>query len=332
MGHNQELVLFSRFKNFKPTDLYDSLYHSRFLMDGWDKMMGIYVSEDFPKYEWVRKMNTQESINTIHWRKQDESLLYMDQTLEYVKVHGPLFSKDYRIQKTCIGKWGSSNIGNICLNHLWTEGLLGISEKKNTSKKFDLIERVYKESKMHCPYQDIDSFMEWYIKRRIQEVGAIRKKRNTAWLGCYLWNDTSRNKTIETLLKKREIVEVKVKELQNETFYVLPESLSFFTPYLGKELRLLAPLDNLIWDREMVKLVFDFEYSWEVYIPPNKRKYGYYVLPILYKNKLVGRVEPKWENKEVVFKNIWLQEGFKETALFKKKLESERIRLTNFLK
>jgi uncharacterized protein YcaQ len=57
-------------------------------------------------------------------------------------------------------------------------------------------------------------------------------------------------------------------------------------------IRVLAPLDNLLWDRVLVHKLFDFQYTWELYVPAKKRKYGYYVLPILYHNKIIARMEP----------------------------------------
>jgi len=72
-------------------------------------------------------------------------------------------------------------------------------------------------------------------------------------------------------------------------------------------IRFLAPLDNMLWDRLMVSKLFNFQYSWEVYLPIEKRKYGYYVLPVLYQNKIIARMEPqKYEiGKPVSIKNWW---------------------------
>ncbi len=76
-------------------------------------------------------------------------------------------------------------------------------------------------------------------------------------------------------------------------------------------MRILAPLDNMLWDRKLVKAIFDFDYKWEVYIPVPQRRYGYYVLPILYGDRLAGRLEPEKQEKgkPTVIKNIWWEEG-----------------------
>jgi uncharacterized protein YcaQ len=59
----------------------------------------------------------------------------------------------------------------------------------------------------------------------------------------------------------------------------------------------IGPLDNLIWDRDLVRWLFDFDYTWEIYKPAVQRKYGHYVLPVLYGDRFVARVEPIYDRK-----------------------------------
>jgi uncharacterized protein len=82
-------------------------------------------------------------------------------------------------------------------------------------------------------------------------------------------------------------------------------------PDYDNYVRFLAPLDNMLWDRLMVYKLFDFQYSWEVYLPIEKRKYGYYVLPVLYQNKIIARMEPEKHEvgKPFTIKNWWWEEG-----------------------
>ena len=83
--------------------------------------------------------------------------------------------------------------------------------------------------------------------------------------------------------------------------------------YPGKtRVRVLAPLDNLLWDRDMIARLFDFHYSWEVYAPVEKRKYGYYVLPVLYGDRFAARFEPEPQRGDasLVIKNWWWEKDF----------------------
>ncbi|HEX8025338.1 MAG TPA: crosslink repair DNA glycosylase YcaQ family protein, partial [Candidatus Limnocylindrales bacterium] len=78
----------------------------------------------------------------------------------------------------------------------------------------------------------------------------------------------------------------------------------------------LAPLDPLVWDRDLLRKLFDFDYLWEVYVPEPKRKWGYYVLPLLFGDRFVGRIEPRIDRKaktlDVV--GLWWEPGFDPLA------------------
>ena len=79
----------------------------------------------------------------------------------------------------------------------------------------------------------------------------------------------------------------------------------------NKKMTFLAPLDNLLWDRKMINEIFNLDYKWEVYTPPKDRKFGYYVLPILYGDKFIGRIEPILKNDILEIKNLWTEPSFK---------------------
>ena len=94
---------------------------------------------------------------------------------------------------------------------------------------------------------------------------------------------------------------------------------------LKKRVEFLAPLDNLIWDRELIKELFDFNYKWEIYTPVKDRKFGYYVLPVLYGEDFAGRIEivRNKKNDSYIIKNIWFEkEGLSQLKpLIKNKLD-----------
>src|SRR5205823_2103139 len=79
----------------------------------------------------------------------------------------------------------------------------------------------------------------------------------------------------------------------------------------------LAPLDPLVWDRDLLRRLFDFDYIWEVYVPERKRRWGYYVLPILFGDQLVGRIEPKFDRQAGVLRivGLWWEDGIEPLAV-----------------
>ena len=89
----------------------------------------------------------------------------------------------------------------------------------------------------------------------------------------------------------------------------------------------IAPLDPLLWDRKLIRAVFGFEYSWEIYTPQEKRKYGYYVLPLVYGDRFVGRIEPVASDGVLNVKNLWLEDGVRPTKKLLSAVESCMKRL-----
>ena len=80
-------------------------------------------------------------------------------------------------------------------------------------------------------------------------------------------------------------------------------------------LEFLAPLDPMLWDRKLIEALWDYQYSWEIYTPAEKRKYGYYVLPMLYGDGFAGRIEAAADRKAgaLTVRNVWYEDGIRQT-------------------
>jgi hypothetical protein len=94
----------------------------------------------------------------------------------------------------------------------------------------------------------------------------------------------------------------------------------------------IAPLDNMIWDRKLIEALFDFRYRWEVYTPPEKREFGHYVLPWLFNDRFIGRVELNYRRKHdsLIVKGVWLEPGYTMEGKIKDALENTLARFVEF--
>src|SRR4029077_10366830 len=110
------------------------------------------------------------------------------------------------------------------------------------------------------------------------------------------------------------LVPVQVEGIRG-TRFALREELELLTspPVPPASVAFLAPLDPLVWDRALLGTLFGFEYVWEVYVPERKRRWGYYVLPVLFRDTLVGRIEPRIRRpgEAVQVVGLWWEDGFK---------------------
>lgn len=308
VGKNPDLVLQSRVAGYKPELLYDLLYRQHKLIDGFDKEMCIYAASEFTSFARVRAASGRSTMNALAYRGQLEALELLDEVRGFIKKNGITGSKDLSIGGGQTGRWGHKKLSSAALDYLYSIGELSVKEKRGVQKYYDFTENVVpKEYLQKEDFVSDDDFLDWYVGRRVRAVGLLWNKKGGAWQGHYLSDANARQKALKRLLEKSELKQVYVEGIDTP-FYYPAESEGFFDLHTNKShVRFLAPLDNFLWDREMTKRLFDFEYRWEVYTPASKRKYGYYVLPVLYGTSLVARFEPERSIKGEAFaiKHWW---------------------------
>jgi uncharacterized protein YcaQ len=310
VGRNPNLVLQSRIKGFTDDILDKLLYKDRYLVDAWDKEMSIYRTEDWNYFNRVRTCKDVSYKGVLARRGQTEALSYIKKVIKEFKDRGHLEAKDIDFGKCKSNRWGHKNISGAALDYLFSIGKLGVYERKNVIKIYDLIENLIPQKYINAkePFNNDMEFFEWYILRRIGSIGIHWLRNGLGWNGYFINDKKLRMEIFKVLEKKGLIIKINIPEI-NEEFYIRKQDMKYLNkkPDYDNNIRLLAPLDNMIWDRLMVYKLFDFQYSWEVYLPIEKRKYGYYVLPVLYQNKLIARMEPQKHEigKPFFIKNWW---------------------------
>ena len=197
VGTNPELVLQARIKNFKREDLSNALYQERFLIDGWEKQMSIYQTKYFPHFQLVRKHRAEAGLEGARKYLDLDATEYIDEVYDIVKEQGPIFSSKIKLGESKKHKWGHTKPSTVAIDYLWQKGLLGIAERKNTQKKYDLIQRLYPTLEQSNPFSTEPEFIEWYLLRRIKTVGLIWSKSIVHFDGYYIKNRATRNKYLE---------------------------------------------------------------------------------------------------------------------------------------
>lgn len=334
VARNADLVLQARVRDYRESDLYDLLYKEHKLVDGLDKEMCIYDSGDFARFKFVRDEYHNHIIPTLEHRNQMGVLEILDDVRDFVKEHGRTGTKDISIGEVRESRWGHKKLSSAALDYLFNKGELCVADKRGTQKYFDLTERVLDGKDFQCDQNmTIENFLEWYIERRIQSIGFLWNKSGGGWQGRFLSENETRSAILQSLLEKNKINEIQVEGIK-ESFYIsknFQEYMKYQTS--NSYVRFIAPLDNMIWDRKMSEVLFDFTYSWEVYTPVAKRKFGYYVLPVLYNGQFIARfeAEPVREAGEFVIKNWWWEPEIKPNDDMKESIVKEMVRFAEFL-
>jgi uncharacterized protein YcaQ len=337
VGRNPHLVLQSRIKEFTDDILDKLLYKDRSLIDAWDKEMSIYKTDDWPYFNRIRKCMEESKKHMLIRRGQEEVLFHTKQILEELNKNGPLGANDIDLGKCQSTRWGHNKIAGAALDYLFSTGRIGIYKKRGVQKVYEVIENLLPERiiKIDETFRKDSDFYEWYFLRRIGSIGIHWLRNGGGWNGYYLSDAQLRKDIFESLEKQGVIVPIVVSGI-DEIFYIRQQDMGLLKikPDYDNCIRFLAPLDNLLWDRMLIQKIFDFRYSWEVYIPVEKRQYGYYVLPVLYQNKIIARMEPVKQKAGMPFgiKKWWWEPNIKPNKRLRNAVEKGLKIFSEYLK
>jgi uncharacterized protein YcaQ len=314
VGRNPDLVLQSRVEKYRQAMLEELLYSDRRLLDGWDKVSSIMPVEDWPYFSRHRQL--------MRERYGDPSNPPMEiapMVLEAIRERGPLSSIDLKRGDKVDWSWGrTSRLTKASLDVLYVMGEVLIHHRVGSRRVFDLTERLIPPSLISTPdpNESMKDYQEWHVLRRIGGLGLANPSASEFRLGMLGVKGEVLLATLARLVERGELTVLAVDGIPDRLFFA--RNMDLPTLEIAQKKRapkaravLIGALDNLLWDRNLLKWIFNFEYTWEVYKPVAKRKYGYYVLPVLYGDRFVARVEPVFDRKtnELTLKNWWWEEG-----------------------
>ena len=340
-GKNAELTLQSRVKDFKKTMLYDLIYKDRKLVDYADKELSIWPARDWPYFSSYRERSKKLGRTFKGLRKLEKK------ALEYIEENGPVSSDSLPIEGEIFwhssmhwsGNWDKkSQAARSVLEQLYTDGELIIHHKKGSRKYYDIAEKYLPKEILEAdnPCKNEDEFLCWRVLRRIGAIGLLWDKNSTAFLGLDI-NAAKRKKALETLTEEGKVSPVVVEGIKQPFYYRTDDSelmrdVLEGTADLKPRMSFIAPLDPLMWDKSLVLALWGYQYSWEIYTPATKRRYGYYTLPILFGDRFVGRIEAVADRKTgvLVVRNVWWEDGIRRTKKLYSTLEQTLKKFAKF--
>ncbi|WP_395088779.1 DNA glycosylase AlkZ-like family protein [Armatimonas sp.] len=290
-GRMHDLILWPRVKDYTPQKLADTLYGSESSPASAFEIhfpnLAALPHADYPYFVRRKKARTQTPGRWEGLLPEEEPVA--EAFLAALDTHGPLSTRRHGNDfGHMLSGWGTrSTVISQVAEKLWLHGKLGIAHRKNFERYFDRLERVAPElAQWHADDATLpepEETARYLARKRLKAKALFRPRRDDfATLG-------------ESAFCKVEI------EGLTKPWYCLIEDILHLSPPSSQvpcaHGRLLAPLDPLIYDRQRNREIFDFDYTWEVYVPAAKRKWGYYVLPILLGDRLIGRVDLKRETK-----------------------------------
>ncbi|MEK6264919.1 MAG: winged helix DNA-binding domain-containing protein [Clostridium sp.] len=333
-GKNAELVLQSRVEGFSKDMLYKLLYKDRKLIDYFDKNMSIFSIDEWKYFARIRASYLEYS------RSMDEVNDVSENIKSIIKDKGFASSKDINLNEKVDWAWNPTSLSRAALETMYFRGELIIHHKKGTIKQYALAKdhidnKILNDSDPHISEEE---YLEWGVLRRISAVGMLWNKPSDALLGIDGLKAANRKYVFEKLFKEDKIIEIVIENIP-DSFYCLSEDRLLIDKVLcNNKFKLrtefIAVLDNMLWDRKLIKVIFDFDYKWEIYTPAIQRKYGHYVLPVLSGDRFIGRIEIVNDKKlkQLIVKNFWFEEDIVNPDKFKENIYDCITRFSEFNK
>lgn len=309
-GCNHDLVLQARVPGYKVGDWEKLAYEERFIYDGWDKQASLVPFSGWPLrriFHGVFREQFQRIFN--------EHPEAVEAILKEIESRGPLMPKECEFQdrrEDWKGSWYGPSVAKQTLRALWGTGQVMTSGRRKGQHVYDLTERVVPPEYLNQPKLGDDEAKLELMLERHQAMGLIRPTAAyEVW--SYGLMGYIKKALIESHVKAENLVPVDVEGVKATA---TPEYLQLLDqPSIEPRVVFVAPLDQLLWDRKMTAHVFSFDYIWEIYTPEAKRKWGYYVLPILFGDDLVARIEFYCRSGILEIRQ-WHEEGELSTAFY----------------
>ncbi len=325
-GRNHDLTLFSRVDGYKPEYLRSLLYEHHELFEYYCKMFSIITMGDYPIFK--NEMKRQEEKFAPLFDKYSEELEYIMKVLEEkpvssleLKDMGPSGSKT----------WRTKNISNSLLRSLWLAGKTAIAYRQGERKYYTPREKVIPKDILKKPVPNES-------KKKIAEMIVNSSRLVSPSKASAQWDSVGRVKEVtevlEQLREEEKVFPLEIEGWAGKLYGHIDDKQKWeeppeYSPYV----RFLAPLDPVLWNRELFYTIFGHEYVWEIYKKEKERKYGYYCLPVIFNGDYVALIDPYYRKDECILeiRNFHIIREDLDMDSFKEYFRLELKRLMKFL-
>jgi uncharacterized protein len=312
-GRSHDLVLHARVAGYERA-WSDELYERREIFEAVNKGLSLVVTSEYP---WFRGTLSRNAPRLIA-----DNRAVAERVLERIRAEGPLSALDFDRAHGAETDWFGmpTNVVRAVLEAYAVTGELGLARREGNRRYYDLLERLLPADVLA---------REVPLREQIRHK-LLSRYRTHGLLGIAGGGDIfggigpakpdprfpgfpGRTALREELVETGELLPVDLEGVRGKRFVLRDEAeLLAAPPEPPASVAFLSPFDPLIWDRGLLGSLFGFDYVWELFFPPEKRRFGWYVLPILFRDRFVGRLEPRIERADgrVQVLGLWWEDGF----------------------
>ena len=325
VARTQLLVLFSRLGQYNVADLESLLWEDKALFEYWAHAASIVLADDFALF---RPQMVHREPGKSLWRQRGHDFWaanegFRGRILDELAGRGPLFADEITSQADVNwaydNSWGGGKDIRIILDMMWGRGYVTVTGREGAGyglkKQWGLMTHQLGD-RIHEPPEERPVLVRRAAERALLALGPARLRDVKQYFTRFEYPGLAH---VLNVLEKESIIDrVRIAGDDGDwpgVWYLhrdlWPEVERIRRGEWRPQTVLLSPFDNLIADRDRTHLLFDFLYRIEIYTPPAKRQYGYYVMPILHGDRLIGRIDPRMDRKEgrLVVNAVHLEPG-----------------------
>jgi uncharacterized protein YcaQ len=312
-GRNHDLVLHARVADYDPA-WSDLLYDRREIFEAYNKGLSLVPTSEFA---WFRASLSRNAPQVLV-----ENSAVAERVLERIRRDGPLSALDFERERGPTTDWFGlpTNAVRAVLEAYALTGVLGLARRDGNRRYYDLLERLLPADALALEPPLHEQLRHKLLSRYrahgllgIAGGGDIFAGLGPAQPDPRRPELPGRNALRDELVERGDLVPVDVEGVRGKRFVLAAEvGLLSAPPEPPPSVAFLPPFDPLVWDRGLLGSLFGFDYVWELFLPPAKRRWGWYVLPIVFRDRFAGRIEPRIDRAaaRVQVLDVWWEDGF----------------------
>jgi uncharacterized protein YcaQ len=344
MGTNADLVAMARLQGLPRGAIYTHVYENGAAFEHFAKERCLLPGAAFPFY---RERMVQTPWWRVSERMKRVPPALVDAVESEVRERGPISAKALtdrgRVEAIDWGGWkGTSKATSMALEILWTQCRVVVCGRSREGKLYDVPERALGPHGSHAVTPNArdagaathdsrdaahdsrdaahdsraathdsrdaapgDRFARWALVERVEAAGLLARTSGPTWS---MLSDARTSALPDALVDEGTLDAVRL-EGSKRAFLAPANVRDRATREPDDALRILGPLDPLLWDRALLRELFDFDYVWEVYKPEAERRFAWYVMPLLHHGALVGRLSGRVDGTTLVIEALWREDA-----------------------
>jgi uncharacterized protein YcaQ len=307
-GRNHDLMLHARVDGYEP-GWCDALYERREIFEATNKALSFVATSEFP---WFRHVMGRKGPR-FHNQALADNAAIAEQVLDRIRAEGPLSSLDFEATAGATKDWFGlpENAVRSVLEGYTVAGVIGLARRQGNIRYYDLLERLLPADVLAREVPERERLLHKMLSR--YRAHGLLAAGGAGGTFARIANGDVRKVLQKELVENGALVPVQVEGMRGKRFAVADEvTLLEAPPEPAPTVAFVAPFDSFLWDTALLASLFGFEFVWEGFFKPEKRRWGYYVLPILFGDRLVGRIEPRIDRDagQVEVLGLWWEDGF----------------------